>query len=74
MDFCGEYDEAASREGSDARGILTDMIIMFMPRVGQAGFRLDTYQDLNKYLFLCLDSMACPDPRKMVFTLLPWAK
>ncbi len=74
MDFCDEYDEAASSEGSDARSVLAGMIMMFMPRVGQAGFRLDTFQELDKYLFRCLGSRACPDPREIVFTLLPWAR
>ena len=73
LDSCDEYDEAVSREGSGARRVLSDMIMMFMPRVGQAGFRLDTFQDLNNYLFRCLDSLACPEPREIVFPLLPWA-
>ena len=73
LDFCDEYDETVSREGSGARHVLSGMIMMFMPRVGQAGFRLDTFQDLDNYLFRCLDSLACPEPREIVFALLPWA-
>ena len=74
MEFCDEYDEAAPCEDAQPRDNRSNMIIMFMPRVGQAGFRLDTFKDLNSYLFRCLDSGMRPEPRDIVFTLLPWAR
>ena len=74
VEFCDEYEEAAYGEKPAPKHALSDKIRMFMPRVGRAGFRLDTFQDLNKYLHLCLDNQAAPQPREMVFTLIPWAR
>ena len=48
------------------------MCIMFPSRVGQAGFRLDTFMALNKYLRGRVNIGAFPNPREMVFTLIPW--
>ncbi len=73
MEFCDEFDEAASREQPGRQGALLDMCRKFMPRVGQAGFRLDTFMDLDRYFVRCHDSRTCPEPRDIVFTLLPWA-
>ena len=73
MEFCDELDEAALNEDPRQRD-LTGMCIMFMPRIGQAGFRLETSMDLDSYLRGCLNAGASPDPREMVFTLLPWAR
>ena len=73
MEFCGEFDEAALSEDPGQRD-RTGMCAMFMPRVGQAGFRLDTFQDLMSYFTRCIRSKACPEPREIVFTLLPWAR
>ena len=72
MEFCDEFDEAASPEGA-RRETLLKMSRMFMPRVGQAGFRLDTFQALMSYFARCINSGAHPEPRDIVFTLLPWA-
>ena len=74
MEFCDDFDEAASHEGPQRKDILLDMARMFMPRVGQAGFRLDTFMDLMSYFVRCIDSGAHPQPREIVFTLLPWAR
>ena len=72
MEFCDEFDEVALNEGyPQAR--LTGMCIMFPPRVGQAGFRLDTFTALNGYLRGRVNAGAFPDHREMVFTLLPQA-
>ena len=74
MEFCDEFDEAASRESPRRRANLLDMCSMFMPRVGRAGFRLDTFQDLMRYFARCTDANTHPEPRDIVFTLLPWAR
>ncbi len=74
MEFCDEFDEAASRQEPRQRGILLDISRMFMPRVGQAGFRLDTFMDLMRYFTRCIDGYKPPEPRDIVFTLLPWAR
>ena len=49
-----------------------DMAEMFPPSVGQAGFRLDTFQDLVGYLVCCIKSNTRPDSREIVL-LIPWA-
>ena len=74
MEFCDEFDGAASREGPGRRANLLDMSRMFMPRVGRAGFRLDTFQALMGYFARCIDADTHPDPREIVFTLIPWAR
>ena len=74
MEFCGEFDEADSPEQPNRREVLTDKAAMFPPRVGQAGFRLDTFQGLVDYLTRCIKSNTRPDPREIVFTLIPWAR
>ena len=73
MEFCDEFDEVALSEGYP-HDRLTGMCIMFPSRIGQAGFILDTVKALNKYLRGRVDVGAYPDPREMVFTLLPWAR
>ena len=63
MEFCDEFDEVALNEGyPQAR--LTGMCIMFPPRVGQAGFRLDTFTALNKYLMGRVNTGAFPPPAR----------
>ena len=74
MEFCDEFDQAASREEPRHRETLLDMSRMFMPRVGRAGFRLETFQDLMSYFARCIDRCAHPEPRDIVFALLPWAR
>ena len=73
MEFCDEFDEADPLEQPDRSHVLMDMAAMFPPSVGQAGFRLDTFQDLVGYLVCCIKSNTRPDPREIVFTLIPWA-
>ncbi len=73
LEFCRDFAAAASRPDPGRREILLNISRMFMPRVGQAGFRLDTFQDLMTYFSLCIDRHACPQPRDIVFALLPWA-
>ena len=74
MEFCDEYDEADSRQGPQRREVLMDKTRTFIPRVGQAGFRLDTFNDLNAYIARCIKGYSPPEPRETVFTLLPWAR
>ena len=74
MEFCGEFDEADSPDQPNRRQALGDMTAMFPPRVGQAGFRLDTFQDVVDYFTRCIKGNTRPDPREIVFTLIPWAR
>ena len=74
MEFCDEFDETDARERPNQRQPLLNITTMFMPRVGQAGFRLDTFQDLHTYFRRCINVEACPDPKEIVFTLIPWAR
>ena len=48
--------------------------MMFPPRVGQAGFRLGKGIDLVRYFLNCRDNKTAPDPRQVVFILIPWAR
>ena len=73
MEFCDEFDEADSPDQPN-RSHLTGMAVMFPPRVGQAGFRLETFQDVVDYLTRCIKGNRSPDPREIVFTLIPWAR
>ncbi len=74
MEFCDELDESDLGEPHPNPDTRSSMCIMFPSRIGQAGFRLDTFGDLNRYLHQCIDNRSTPDPREMVFTLIPWAK
>ena len=74
MQFCDEFDEADSREQPNRCEVLMNMAGMFPPRVGQAGFRLETYTDLVGYFARCIERRARPEPRDIVFTLIPWAR
>ena len=70
-EFCDEFDEAASSEKPrDLQGVC----MMFPPRVGQAGFRLDKGKELVRYFLDCRNNRTVPEPREVVFTLIPWAK
>ena len=73
MQFCNEFDEAVLSEDPHKRD-LTGMCMMFPPRVGQAGFRLDTSMALVRYFLGCIQNRKAPDPREVVFTLIPWAR
>ena len=72
-EFCDEFDEAAHGEGSAKRD-LRGICMMFPPRVGQAGFRLGKGKDLVRYFLGCRDNRTAPEPREVVFTLIPWAR
>ncbi len=73
MQFCDEFDQALLSEDSHKRD-LTGICMMFPPRVGQAGFRLDKGQDLVRYFLGCIQNRTGPEPREVVFTLIPWAR
>ena len=73
MEFCDEFDEAALSENPRRRD-LTGMCMMFPPRVGQAGFHLDTFHDLMRHFTSCIQNRTCLEPREVVFTLIPWAR
>ena len=74
MEFCDEFDQAALSEPRPNRESLRSICMMFPPRVGQAGFRLGKGKDLVRYFLDCIDNRAYPEPREVVFTLIPWAK
>ena len=74
MEFCDEFDEADSRQLPNPREALLSMVRMFPPRVAQAGFRLDTYTNLVGYFDRCMGHNTRPEPREVVFTLIPWAR
>ena len=63
MEFCGEFDEADSPDQPNRSQVLGDMAAMFPPRVGQAGFRLDTFQDVVDYLTRCIKRKTSPRNR-----------
>ena len=73
MEFCDEFDEADSRKET-GRGALIAKCMMFPPRVAQTGFILGKGQDLVRYFVGCIDSNSRPEPREVVFTLIPWAR
>ena len=73
MEFCDEYDEALLIQDPRKRD-LNGMFMMFPPRAGQAGFRLDTGTALVRYFLDCVENRKAPDPKEIVFTLIPWAK
>ena len=74
MEYCDEFDEAESANAPGLRKTLLDISRRFMPRVGQAGFRLDTFNDLHTYFVRCINNRAGPQPKEIVFTLIPWAR
>lgn len=45
----------------------------FILRVANAGFRLNTFMALHKYLDRCRDRNSNPQSRDIVSNLLPWA-
>ena len=73
MQFCDEYDEAVLSEAPHKRD-LTGMCMMFPSRIGQAGFRLDTSTALVRYFIRCIQNRKAPEPKEVVFTLIPWAR
>ena len=71
MEFCDEFDEAASSEKPrDLRGLC----MMFPPRVGRVAPGLGKSKELLRYFLGCISSRTGPDPREVVFTLIPWAR
>ena len=74
MEFCDECDEAGIRGKPDWPEAFMHRTRKFMPRVGQAGFDLDTFGALNRYFHRCVERRKPPEPREIVFTLLPWAR
>ena len=73
MEFCYEFDEAAHGENSRKRD-LHGVCMMFPHRVSQAGFSLGRGKDLVRYFLGCRDNSTAPEPREVVFTLIPWAR
>lgn len=74
MEFCDEYDEAALHKEPRQEGTLRLMCIMFPPRVGQVGFRVGRGKELVRYLLGCIRNGTAPQPREVVFTVMPWAR
>ena len=72
-EFCDEFDEAAHGEGS-ARRDLQAVCMMFPHRVSQAGYNLGKGKYLVRYFLDCKNNRTIPEPREVVFTLIPWAK
>ena len=73
MEFCDEFDEADSRKET-GRGALIAKCMMFPPRVAQTGFILGKGNDLVRYFIRCIDNGTYPEPREVVFTLIPWSR
>ena len=74
MQFCDEFDKAASAEPAPSRGALQSICMMFPPRVAQAGYRLGKGKELVSYFLGRIGNGPGPEPREVVFTLIPWAK
>ena len=74
MQFCDEFDKAASAEPAPSREALRSICMMFPPRVSQAGYRLGKSKELVSYFLGSIDARTGPDPREVVFTLIPWAR
>ena len=74
MQFCDEFDEAASAEPAPSRRALQSICMMFPHRVTQAGYRLGRGKELVSYFLDCIHNGPSPDPREVVFTLIPWAR
>ena len=74
MQFCDEFDQAASVEPAPSRGSLQVICMMFPPRVTQTGYILGKGMELVSYFMRCVDARTGPEPREVVFTLIPWAR
>ena len=72
--FCDEFDKAASAEPAPSRESLHSVCMMFPPRVSQAGYRLGKSKELVSYFMGRIGNGPGPDPREVVFTLIPWAR
>ena len=74
MQFCDEFDQAASGESAPSCGNLRRVCMMFPHRVTKAGYRLGKSTELVRYFLSCVDTRTGPEPREVVFTLIPWAR
>ena len=86
MEFCGEFDEAALSEDPEQ----PHRYVRYVHAPRGTGRLLDTFQDLCSRAWdrqasastpsrtwltpRALRATACPDPREIVFTLIPWAR
>ena len=71
--FCDEFDEAVHGEDS-ARSDLQGVCMMFPHRVSETGYGLGKGRELIRYFLGCRDNRTAPEPREVVFTLIPWAR
>lgn len=46
----------------------------FLGRIADAGFRLNTFMDLHRYLKECRDQGTIPGVHEIIQSLLPWAR
>lgn len=74
VQFCDEFDEAASAEPSPSYESLRGICMMFPHRVARTGYRLGRGKELVSYFLDCVSHGAGPEPREVVFTLIPWAR
>ena len=74
MEMCDEYDQAALSEPAPSRSALKRICMDFPHRVGKAGYRLGKGMDLLHYFENCIYTQTWPEPREVVFTLIPWAR
>ena len=74
MEMCDEYDQAALSEPAPSRSALKRICMDFPHRVGKAGYRLGKGMDLLHYFENCIYTQTWPEPRDVVFTLIPWAR
>ena len=74
MEFCDEFDEAVLSEPRPSHSSLQGICMMFPHRVAQAGYRLGKGKDLVRYFMDCIQNRTGPEPREVVFTLIPWAQ
>ena len=66
-EFCSQWDTAITNHQPAPE------THPFILRVAGAGFRLNTFMALHKYLDRCRDGNNYPQPRDIVSNLLPWA-
>ena len=66
-EFCCQWDTAIANHRQ------TPEPHPFILRIAGAGFRLNTFMALHKYLDRCREGNSHPQPRDIVSNLLPWA-
>ena len=74
MEFCDEFDQAALSQPAPRRRSLQRICMMFPHRVTQTGYILGKGMELVRYFMACADDGNSPDPREVVFTLIPWGR